>query len=134
MTDRDSAVAIDGEWVNDGGSKLVIRERAGAVSGIYRTALGAADRSREYPLVGWRNGRCLGFTVSWGPESDSVTAWTALLHGDPDPELHAVWTLVRSSAFGKRDDVITERATAPWEAFSIQSSRFRRRQSSSAGG
>ncbi|MDB5414279.1 MAG: hypothetical protein JWR10_2614 [Rubritepida sp.] len=116
-------ITIGGAWVNDAGSELVIADVDGALTGVYRTALGRADHRKEYPLVGWCNGRCLGFTVSWAPDSDSVTAWTALLH---DEELHTVWTLVRTQAFTKGEAGITEREAAPWEAFTVQTSRFRR--------
>jgi hypothetical protein len=125
MADLES-LSVAGVWLNDAGSSLILIENGEALAGTYRTAVGDADQGRDYPLVGWRNGRCLGFTASWAPESDSVTAWTALLHGDPEPALHAVWTLVRSRTLARSATVVAERPTAPWEAFSVQSSRFRR--------
>ena len=118
---------IEGVWANAAGSRLVLSEQAGALSGIYRTAIGAADLGRDYPLTGWRNGRCVGFTVSWGPDSDSVTAWTGLMHDDGGaPALHTVWVLVRGTLVGKTAEGFAEREAAPWEAFSVQTSIFRR--------
>jgi hypothetical protein len=121
-----ATLPLDGEWVNAAGSSLIITEHGGALAGVYRTAIGAADHGRAYPLTGWRNGRCLGFTVSWAPESDSVTAWTALLHDDGAPALHALWVLVRDRAYARGPEGIAERPAAPWEAFSVQTSVFGR--------
>ncbi len=120
------SLPLDGDWMNAAGSRLAMVERTGALSGVYRTAVGAADQGKTYPLTGWRNGRCLGFTASWAPESDSVTAWTALLHDDGAPALHTVWVLVRATVFARAADGATERPAAPWEAFSVQASVFRR--------
>jgi hypothetical protein len=119
-------LALEGDWVNAAGSRLVIVEREGALSGVYQTAIGAADQGKAYPLTGWRNGRCVGFTASWAPESDSVTAWTALLHDDGAPALHTLWVLVRSRVFARTAEGVTERPAKPWEAFSVQTSVFRR--------
>jgi hypothetical protein len=121
-----SYTSAAGTWTNDAGSQLILEEAEGILSGFYRTSIGAADQSKSYRVVGWQNGRCIGFTVSWHPESDSVTSWTALMDGEQGCELHSVWTLVRSRKLIKFEHDISERETAPWEAFSVQASRFRR--------
>lgn len=125
MADMDG---IGGRWRNDAGSELEIVERDGRLEGAYRTAVGRADAGRSYGLTGWRAGRAFGFVVAWAPDSDSVTAWSGVVEGAGDAAaLHTVWTLARAQAYGKAaDGSLAERPAAPWEAFGVQASVFRR--------
>lgn len=125
MADMDG---IGGRWRNDAGSELEIVERDGRLEGAYRTAVGRADTARSYGLTGWRAGRAFGFVVSWAPDSDSVTAWSGVVEGaGAASSLHTVWTLARARAYGKAaDGTLVERPAAPWEAFGVQASVFRR--------
>ncbi|MGE0224749.1 MAG: avidin/streptavidin family protein [Acetobacteraceae bacterium] len=119
---------VDGTWRNDAGSELVLRQEGARLTGSYRTRIGAADTTRTYELAGWRDRRCLGFTVSWAPESESLTSWTALLHLAPDGEtvMEAMWLLVSATTFRKTDAGVVPTDTGPWEAFRTQAVSFRR--------
>lgn len=120
-----SEISIGGIWVNAEGSHLDLIDNRGMLMGFYRTAVGAADTSNDYPLVGWRNGRALAFTVSWAPDAGSLTAWTGLLHKTDAVEIHAIWTLVRPTTIKKTADGFSEIPSDPWQAFLVQSAIFR---------
>jgi hypothetical protein len=122
------SVSIDGRWRTETGSELELAQNGTALSGVYRTKLGAAEHGKAYPLVGWRDRRCLGFSVSWGPDSESVTSWTGLVDIAPDRALiiSAMWLLVSGTSL-KRDGETTVIAdSSAWEAFRTQSVVFRR--------
>lgn len=124
----DAAPPVDGTWTNDAGSRLTLKEHDGALTGTYFTALGdAKDEGEGRSLTGWRNGRCVGFSVSWGPAVDGITAWTGLLSfAGSDFVMSTVWTLVRSQVLAAGPSGVCERPTEAWEAFLVQSAKFRR--------
>ena len=122
------SVANDGRWGNDAGSELVLAQSGAALSGLYRTRLGAAEHGRDYPLVGWRNRRCLGFSVAWGPDSESLTSWTGLIDVMPDRTLmiSAMWLLVSGTSLKRDGEQAVIKDSTGWEAFRTQSAVFRR--------
>ena len=122
------SVANDGRWGNDAGSELVLAQSGAALSGLYRTRLGAAEHGRDYPLVGWRNRRCLGFSVAWGPDSESLTSWTGLIDVMPDRTLmiSAMWLLVSGTNLKRDGEQAVIKDSTGWEAFRTQSAVFRR--------
>jgi hypothetical protein len=121
-------LAIDGLWRNEAGSELDLHQHGPRLSGSYRTKIGAADLGKTYDLTGWRDRRCLGFTVAWGPDSESVTSWTALIELAPDrePILVAMWLLVSATTLRKTSAGTVTADTGSWEAFRTQSVTFRR--------
>ncbi len=72
--DRKVATA-GGTWKNRLGSvmELTIDEH-GAVTGTFRTAVGAPHPSRTYHLVGYAHGESVAFCVDFNPHG-SVAAW-----------------------------------------------------------
>ena len=116
---------ISGRWSNQNGSILHIHDENNKITGKYKTKIGSADLTKSYKVVGFRNDKCLGFTVSWRPESDSITSWTGLLvKTQKQLELHTLWTLVTQSKIKPNEKGFTSVPVLPWEAFSVQSSIF----------
>lgn len=123
-----SDTSIIGDWVNQVGSGLTFKQSGTELSGHYRTSVGNADKGKSYPIRGWRNGRCLGFSVSWQPESDSITSWAGLIQPDEsgDISIHTVWVLVSGSKLAEKNGQTCKVSTQPWEAFGTQTSIFSR--------
>lgn len=119
---------IDGAWRNESGAELVLAEKGSLLGGTYRTRLGAAKLGKPYAVTGWRDGRCLGFSVSWAPDSDSLTTWAGLLDLTEagEPVIEAMFLLVSGSATREQMGLAVKTDTQPWEAFRTQAVRFRR--------
>ena len=119
---------VEGTWRNDSGAELVLAQKGALLGGTYRTRLGAAKLGKAYAVTGWRDGRCLGFSVSWAPESDSLTTWAGLLELTPEGEavIEAMFLLVSGSATREQMGLAAKTDTAAWEAFRTQAVRFRR--------
>lgn len=122
------AVSIDGSWCNDAGSELELKQDGLRIAGLYRTRLGAAEHEKDYPLVGWRDQRCLAFSVNWGPDSESMTSWTGLISiaQDGTPVISAMWLLVSGTSLKFDGKTTASRDNNAWEAFRTQSVIFRR--------
>jgi hypothetical protein len=121
-------LAIDGLWSNPSGAELALTQRGALIGGTYRTHLGEARLGKAYPVTGWRDGRCLGFSVSWAPESDSLTTWAGLLGLNEAGEtvIDATFLLVSGSMVRDRVGLAVKTDTEAWEAFRTQSVRFTR--------
>ena len=122
------AASVDGNWRNDAGSELELKQDGPKIRGVYRTKLGAAEHEKDYPLVGWRDRRCLAFSVKWGPDSESMTSWTGLISiaQDGTPVISAMWLLVSGTSLKFDGKVATVVDSNAWEAFRTQSVVFRR--------
>ena len=120
--------SVDGLWRNESGAELALSQKGALLSGGYRTRLGEAKLGKPYAVTGWRDGRCLGFSVSWAPESDSLTTWAGLLDLTPqgEPVIEAVFLLVAGSAIREQAGLPIRTDTQAWEAFRTQAVRFRR--------
>lgn len=121
-------LSIDGAWRNESGAELTLSSRGSLLAGGYRTRLGAAKLGKAYGVTGWRDGRCLGFSVSWAPDSDSLTTWAGLLDltADGEPVIEATFLLVSGSTVRDQMGLAVKTDTQAWEAFRTQSVRFRR--------
>lgn len=119
---------VAGLWANQTGSQLELLVDGAVLGGFYYTAVGAARRGKSYPLVGWRDRRCLGFSVSWGPDSESLTSWTGLIVKGEDGAvlISAMWLLVSASTVKRDGDSVVMNDSQPWEAFRTQSATFHR--------
>lgn len=119
---------LDGLWRNESGAELRLAQSGRRLAGTYRTRLGEARLGKAYDLTGWRDGRCLGWSVSWAPESDSLTTWAGLLSAGPGGEsvIDAMFLLVAATTVGEQLGLASRRETQPWEAFRTQAVRFRR--------
>ena len=119
---------IEGAWRNDSGAELVLTQKGSLLGGSYRTRLGAAKLGKPYAVTGWRDGRCLGFSVSWAPDSDSLTTWAGLLTLTEagEPVIDAMFLLVSGSATREQMGLAVKTDTQAWEAFRTQAVRFRR--------
>jgi hypothetical protein len=119
---------VDGLWRNASGAELALNQRGALISGTYRTRLGEARLGKAYAVTGWRDGRCLGFSVSWAPESDSLTTWAGLLGlGEAgEPVIDATFLLVSASLVRDQLGLAVKTDTQAWEAFRTQSVRFTR--------
>ena len=123
-----NATSVEGAWRNASGAELRLQQTGQVLRGDYVSRLGAARTGKRYALTGLRQGRCLGWSVSWAPDSDSLTSWTGLLSAGRDgrPVLDAMFLLV-SGSVTKSDMGLAILAPAePWEAFKVQAVRFER--------
>ena len=123
-----SRLPVDGAWRNESGAELVLAQKGSLLSGTYRTRLGAAKLGKAYAVTGWRDGRCLGFSVSWAPDSDSLTTWAGLLSltAQGEPVIDAMFLLVSGSATREQMGLAVKSDTQAWEAFRTQAVRFTR--------
>ncbi len=105
---------LSGEWINEAGSRMRLRQEGARLSGSYRSALGRAAPDEEFPLVGWALGERVAFTVAFVPHG-TVTAWVGRLKGD---ELETLWHLAHE----------VEGEEASWTSAGLRAgaSRFRR--------
>lgn len=120
-------LAVDGTWRNESGAELRLAQSGRRLAGSYRTRLGEARLGKAYDITGWRDGRCLGWSVSWAPESDSLTTWAGLLgEAGGEPVIDAMFLLVSATTLQEQLGLASRRDTQAWEAFRTQAVRFRR--------
>lgn len=68
-------IDFNGTWRNELGSEMQLAVDAlGAVTGLYRTGVGAPGAVEEFPLVGFATEDLLSFTVNFGIYG-SLTSW-----------------------------------------------------------
>ncbi|KAL3855499.1 hypothetical protein ACJMK2_014707 [Sinanodonta woodiana] len=94
---------IAGNWINQLGSMMTITCWNGNLTGIYRSAVGAAtdyyQLSGRYTMTGANQKDCvLGFSVAWNNDvrgnSNSTTSWTGLYYAS-EGIIHTHWILTR---------------------------------------
>ena len=104
------AHAVDGAWVNEGGSVMMVTaEEGGRLSGRYCSELGRVEPESCHPLTGWVAGDVVGFSVRFDPPG-SVTSWSGQIGQDADGAfLRTLWHLSRDVP----DDAEAERL---WES------------------
>ena len=92
-------VNLSGEWTNRLGSTMNLKTNGSKVTGTYRTAVGAPQESKEFPVIGVVNGDLLSFIVDW-KEYGSVTAWVGQhTTGEKGTErIEAMWHLALNVA------------------------------------
>lgn len=119
---------VDGLWRNASGAELRLTQSGAWLAGDYLSRLGVAKASRRYALAGVRHGRCLGFSVAWAPDSDSLTSWSGLLTLDARgrPVIDAMFLLVSASTVRADLGLAVRTPADPWEAFRTQAVRFER--------
>jgi len=112
-----------GQWVNDQGSAMELRQDGNTISGFYVTRIGS-DKvvEQRHALLGQATGPLIGFVVAW-TASGSLTSWAGRMVIGPDggQAIHAVWHLARAQVPGN-----PPRDAAPWETFLTYTSVFRR--------
>ncbi|MEW8288604.1 MAG: avidin/streptavidin family protein [Candidatus Thiodiazotropha endolucinida] len=93
-------VNFDGTWENKLGSEMTISVSDGAVTGTYRTAVGAPGDYEEFPITGFANGDLISFVVDWG-EYGSITAWVGQQTADDgggNERIETMWHLAKNIA------------------------------------
>ena len=73
-----SPLASGSSWKNELGSVMTIGSydpTTGQINGTYVSAVGC-DAGTTFPLSGWINGSAITFSVDWGSNCNSLTAWT----------------------------------------------------------
>lgn len=110
---------FSGTWENDRGSGVTFAVKEGLVSGFYQTALGAPDKSKKFPLVGFTKGDQITFTVNF-TGFGSLTSWTGQLTRDEAGDyIRTLWNLTRDVPDEKEDDDL-------WQSIVSGASDFRR--------
>lgn len=115
-----SCLKMEGRWINDLGSVLVIDQvgENGSIIGKYASSTGVDGKI--FPLLGWVNTSeehpdevNISFTVRWEGYG-SITSWTGYCLDQPEggSSIKTMWNLVRS---GKE---------FPWERILTNSSTF----------
>lgn len=115
-----SCNTLEGEWVNELGSVLVIDSISehGEMLGVYKSSTGVDGK--QFPLKGWVNvlsdypGELnISFSVRWA-DYGSITSWTGYCYElNKEVQIKTIWHLVRS---GKEFD---------WERIISNSSVFK---------
>jgi hypothetical protein len=112
-----------GKWKNQHGSILEITsDTRGMIAGTYHTKVGKGGPKAT--VRGIHSGDMIALTVSWAPDSESITAWTGLRRGK---SLHTLWHLVSSTTWdakGKGAPAV-RRNVEPWEAFNTNADLFK---------
>lgn len=92
-------------WVNQRGSTLYITRTSpsGQFEGTFiNRAAGFRCQNSPYPVVGWRYGTAITFSVKWqNPQEscNSITAWTGFISGGT---MTTLWQLVPNGATSTR--------------------------------
>lgn len=68
------SVDFEGVWMNGLGSEMELSVNGNALSGVYRTNVGAPAPTEEFALVGFVTNDLITFTVNFG-KYGSITAW-----------------------------------------------------------
>lgn len=127
MRQADKAVDIDGEWINQNGSTVVLETHAdGTLTGRYHSKKGRAAAGRGYPLTGTVNGELVAFHVNWSDAAGdlhAITSFSGRLARGPDGRdcLHTLWILARQF-----EDPEFGRPTQPWNTFLTNADLFHR--------
>jgi len=80
-------------FINQSGSTMSFFINNGSIVGSYTSALGCGI-GKQRPLVGWRNGSAIIFSVTF-EDCGSVTSWVG--HSKDLVEIETIWTLVRGN-------------------------------------
>ena len=90
-------VDFEGIWENTLGSQMELSVQGNAVTGIYRTNVGAPEPTEEFSIVGFATGDLISFTTNFG-KYGSLTAWvgqhTEVAAGQY--EIRTMWHLARN--------------------------------------
>jgi hypothetical protein len=92
------SVDFDGTWHNQHGSKMELKvSKAGAVTGLYATGVGAPGKEEWFDLVGWASEDQIAFTVNFG-KYGSLTAWVGQQTQDAsgDARIVTFWHLTKN--------------------------------------
>lgn len=115
-------IPFAGTWHNDLDSQMELKVGAdGALSGKYRTRVGAPQDSEEFALVGSVNGDLIAFVVNWGAYG-SVTAWVGQHtadEGGAHERIVTLWHLGKNLSEGAE-------AGALWGAITAGANTFTR--------
>ena len=113
-------VNFNGKWRNDLRSEMDLNvDAAGAVTGIYRTAVGSPGNKEEFPLAGFATGDLLSFTVNFG-KYGSLTSWAGqhTVEGGAE-KIRTMWLLARNVVESKEEKEM-------WGAILTGADTFRR--------
>jgi hypothetical protein len=91
---------VSGDWYNQLGSKMVLKQKADKIDGTYQSAAGAARGIYKLDGIidsnGERYSQPIGFTVLWKNQEtkdlNSVTTWSGLYDTSKD-EIRTFWLL-----------------------------------------
>ncbi len=91
------SVDFEGNWENGLGSQMELSVNGNAVSGVYRTNVGAPTPTEEFDLVGLVTGDLITFTVNFG-KYGSLTAWAGqhTEKGVGEFEIKTLWHLAKN--------------------------------------
>ncbi|MGF6189312.1 avidin/streptavidin family protein [Serratia sp. 2723] len=97
ITTAAPGVNFDGKWRNELNSEMELKINAnGAVSGKYKTGVGAPGKTEEFELTGFTSGDLLSFTVNFG-NYGSLTSWAGQLTTEGGVEvIKTMWLLARN--------------------------------------
>ena len=84
---------LTGSWSNQYGSRLVINDANGRLTGTFETALGDSGFfGRQYEVVGVHSGDCVSFVFAGPtPNGEAACAFTGL---ERNGKLQTVWHVV----------------------------------------
>jgi hypothetical protein len=117
-------MGIEGIWYNELGSRMELTVENATITGVYVSAVGAAES--EYELVGRidtapsSGGQAVGWTVVWTNaahgSSHSATSWSGQYQeSDGQEEIYSFWLLVTE-----------EQPQNDWAATRVGQDTFRR--------
>jgi len=111
-------INMEGKWVNELGSVLVIDSISnnGGIIGKYASSTGVDGKI--FPMAGWINRSAghpgevnISFTVRWKGYG-SITSWTGYCHFDGEvSKITTIWNLVRSGKDYNWERIITNAST-----------------------
>lgn len=93
-----ASMAAGSSWRNELGSVMTISSfgpAPGQFSGTYVSAVGC-DAGTTFPLSGWINGNAISFSVDWGSNCNSVTAWAGQYVASTD-SIKTLWYLATNT-------------------------------------
>jgi hypothetical protein len=118
---------INGRWVNQNGSTLVIDDvEGGHIVGRFESKKGRAAKGIEYPVAGLQNGELVSFQVSFISAEENLHAITSFAGrwesgSDGIQRIHTTWILSRQF-----EDNEMQKPTQVWNTFLTNGDVFTR--------
>jgi hypothetical protein len=94
-----NAVDFSGDWINELGSTMTLKQQDDTLSGVYRSAVSGDEKATTGKLLGFADGEHISFVVHWD-DFQAITAWVGQLDLKASPAaIRTLWQMT-----SERDD------------------------------
>ena len=86
---------FSGTWINELGSKAILTQADGTLSGTYESTVSSGGTPATGDLVGYVDGDLIAFTVHWR-DFQAITSWVGqLVPNAPEQAIKTLWYLIK---------------------------------------